>query len=78
MAEIAAGGAGGASMVDLTETNQKLDEIAKALAGDPKKLVKEIAIRLYANSEFDRSGKSAAQLADVAIERAKILVTKLD
>ena len=78
MAEIAAGGAGGASTIDLTETNQKLDEIAKALAGDPKKLVKEIAIRLYANSEFDRSGKSAAQLADVAIERAKILVTKLD
>lgn len=75
--ETAAGGAGGATEIDLTETNQKLDEIVKALAGDPKNLVKEIAIRLYANSEFDRSGKSAAQLADAAIERAKILVTKL-
>ena len=79
MAEGTAGGAGaaGAATVDLTETNQKLDEIVKALAGDPKQLVKEIAIKLYANSEFDKSGKSAAQLADAAIERAKILVTKL-
>ena len=77
MAETTAAGTGGASEIDLTETNQKLDEIAKALAGDPKNLVKEIAIKLYANSEFDRSGKSAAQLADAAIERAKILVAKL-
>lgn len=77
MAETTAGGAGGVSQIDLTETNQKLDEIVKALAGDPKKLVKEIAIKLYANSEFDKSGKSAAQLADAAIERAKILVAKL-
>ena len=77
MAEGTAAGAGGANEIDLAETNQKLDEIVKALAGDPKNLVKEIAIRLYANSEFDRSGKSAAQLADAAIERAKILVTKL-
>ena len=77
MAEETAAGAGGATEIDLTETNQKLDEIVKALAGDPKNLVKEIAIRLYANSEFDRSGKSAVQLADAAIERAKILVTKL-
>lgn len=77
MAEETAVGTGGATEIDLTETNQKLDEIVKALAGDPKNLVKEIAIRLYANSEFDRSGKSAAQLADAAIERAKILVTKL-
>ena len=69
--------AGGTSEIDLTEINQKIDEIVKALTGDPKYLVKEIAIRLYVNSEFDRSGKSAAQLADAAIERAKILVTKL-
>ena len=77
MAETTAGGAGGASQIDLTETNQKLDEIVKALAEDHKNLVKEIAIKLYANSEFDKSGKSAVQLADAAIERAKILVTKL-
>ena len=71
------GGGGTVVNIDLTEVSQKLDEIVKALAGDHKNLVKEIAIRLYANSEFDRSGKSAAQLADAAIERAKILVTKL-
>jgi len=69
--------AGGTSEIDLTEINQKIDEIVKALTGDPKYLVKEIAIRLYVNSEFDKPGKSAAQLADAAIERAKILVTKL-
>lgn len=72
-----AGGGGAVVNIDLTEISQKLDEIAKVLAGDPKNLVKEIAIKLYANSEFDKSGKSAAQLADAAIERAKILVTKL-
>jgi hypothetical protein len=72
-----AGGGGAVVNIDLTEISQKLDEIAKVLAGDPKKLVKEIAIKLYANSEFDKSGKSAVQLADAAIERAKILVTKL-
>ena len=71
------GGGGAVVNIDLTEVSQKLDEIVKALAEDHKNLVKEIAIRLYANSEFDRSGKSAAQLADAAIERAKILVTKL-
>ena len=71
------GGGGAVVNIDLTEVSQKLDEIVKALAEDNKNLVKEIAIRLYANSEFDRSGKSAAQLADAAIERAKILVTKL-
>jgi hypothetical protein len=72
-----AGGGGAVVNIDLTEISQKLDEIAKVLAGDPKKLVKEIAIKLYANSEFDKSGKSAVQLADAAIERAKILVAKL-
>ena len=78
MAENATGGgAAGTAGTDMTETNAKLDEIAKALVGDPKNLVKEIAIKLYANSDFDRSGKSAAQLADAAIERAKILVAKL-
>lgn len=77
MAENGAGGAGGASGVDLTETNQKLDEIVKALTGDPANMMKDIAIRLYANSDFDHTSKSAAQLADAAIERAKILASKL-
>lgn len=71
------GGAIGAAGTDMTETNAKLEEIAKALTGDEKKLVQDIAIKLYANSDFDRSGKSAQQIASTAIERAMILVSKL-
>ncbi len=63
--------------IDLTETNQKLDQIIKALNNDPKKMIQDIAIRLYVNSDFDHTSKSASQLADAAIERAKILATKL-
>lgn len=59
------------------EINQKLDQIIKALNGDPKKMIKDIAIRLYVKSDFDHTSKSASQLADAAIERAKILATKL-
>jgi predicted HTH domain antitoxin len=63
--------------IDLAETNQKLDQIIKALNNDPKNMIKDIAIRLYAKSDFDHTSKSASQLADAAIERAKILATKL-
>lgn len=64
---------GGTVVIDMSPVN----EIAQILKGDNKKIIQEIAIRLYANSEFDRSGKSAAQLADAAIERAAILANKL-
>ena len=72
-----AGGGGTVVNIDLTEVSQKLDEISQTLKGDNKKVIQDIAIRLYANSEFERSGKSAAQLADAAIEHATILAKKL-
>ena len=62
-----AGGGGAVVNIDLTEVSQKLDEISQTLKGDNKKVIQDIAIRLYANSEFERSGKSAAQLADAAM-----------
>ena len=69
-----AGGAGAAVVnIDMSPVS----EIVKVLKGDSKKIIQDIAIKLYANSEFDKSGKSAAQLADAAIERAVILAKKL-
>ena len=66
--------AGGGASIDMTPVT----EISKILKGeDQKALVMDIATKLYANSDFDRSGKSAAQLADAAIERAMILASKL-
>lgn len=63
--------------IDMSGVEAALNKIADALAGDPEKMLKDIAIRLYANSDFDHTSKSASQLADAAIERAKILITKL-
>jgi len=54
-----------------------VEEIAKLLKGDPESMLKDIAIRLYANSDFDHTSKSASQIADACIERAKVLLTKL-
>ena len=62
--------------IDLSGTEEALTKIADALSGDEKTLVKDIAIKLYANSKFDE-GKSAQQLAIDAIERALILISKL-
>ena len=69
--------AGAVVNIDLSGTEAALSKIADALSGDEKKMLKDIAIRLYANSEFDKSGKSAQQLANDAIERAMILISKL-
>ena len=75
MADTNSGGGGGGT--DMTETNAKLEEIAKALSGDEKTIVKDLAIRLFANTEFNISGISAQQAANNAVERALILVSKL-
>ena len=62
--------------IDLSGTEEALTKIADALSGDEKTLIKDIAIKLYANSKFDE-GKSAQQLANDAIERALVLISKL-
>ena len=70
-------GAGAVVNIDLSGTEAALSKIADTLSGDEKKMLKDIAIRLYANSDFDHTSKSASQLADIAIERAMILISKL-
>ena len=64
--------------IDMGPTNEALGKIADALSGDAKKFFKEVAMRLFANSDFEHSSKSAAQIADEAIERAAIFASKLD
>ena len=73
MADTASGAGAAVVNIDMSPVS----EIVKILKGDSKKIIQDIAIKLYANSEFDKSGKSAAQLADAAIERAVILAKKL-
>ena len=63
---------GGSAVVNIDVSG-----IEKALTRDEKYLLQDIAIRLFANSEFDKSGKSAQQLANDAVERARILLSKL-
>ena len=72
MADTAEGGGGAAPVVNIDVSG-----IEKALTRDEKYLLQDIAIRLFANSEFDKSGKSAQQLANDAVERARILLSKL-
>ena len=63
--------------------NDKLDEIYKTLKRIanlmelyPEHVMRDTAIKLYSNSNFN-IGKSASELADAAIERAKLFTTKL-
>ncbi len=72
MADTAEGGGAVAPVVNIDVSG-----IEKALTRDEKYLLQDIAIRLFANSEFDKSGKSAQQLANDAVERARILLSKL-
>lgn len=67
----------GGGGTDMTATNQKLDDIAKILAGDNERLFKDVAVRLYSNTNFSLTNKSAAQIADEAIERAAIFVQRM-
>ena len=54
-----------------------MEENKKSSEEDHISMLKNIAVQLYVRSDFDNTNKSAAQLADAAIERAKVLLTKL-
>jgi len=62
---------------DINALNSKLDEIIGALSGDEKTLVKQCAMQLYANTNFDMSDKSPIQIARACIDRAIIIVNEL-
>jgi len=64
----------------LENISKKLEEISTSLDSlanpTPEQILRDIVVKLYANSKFDED-KSAAQLADAAIEHSMILLGKL-
>ncbi len=68
---------GAAAGTDMTETNEKLGEIVEALSVNDKAILRDIAIKLYSNCDFDHTSESADQIAIKCIERARILLKRL-
>ena len=66
--------AGGAVSIDLSTVESELKNLNQVLSGDEKTMIKNIAINLYCNVNFDEANKSAYQIANDAISRAIILV----
>ena len=66
--------AGGTVSIDLSTVESELKNLHKVLSGDEKTMIKNIAITLYCNINFDNAKKSAYQLANDSIGRAIILV----
>ena len=60
--------------IDLSTVESELKNLSKVLSGDEKTMIKNIAITLYCNINFDEAKKSAYQLANDSIGRAIILV----
>ena len=60
--------------IDLSTVESELKNLNKVLSGDEKTMIKNIAITLYCNINFDEANKSAYQLAKDSIGRAIILV----
>lgn len=71
------GTSGAAAGTDMTETNEKLGEIVEALSVNDKAILRDIAIKLYSNCDFDHTSESADQIAIKCIERARILLKRL-
>ena len=77
MGEEGGGAATGVTVVnniDLSTVESELKNLSKVLSGDEKTMIKNIAITLYCNINFDEAKKSAYQLANDSIGRAIILV----
>ena len=60
--------------IDLSTVESELKNLNKVLSGDEKTMIKNIAITLYCNINFDEAKKSPYQLANDSIGRAIILV----
>ena len=72
--EGAAAGVTVVNNIDLSTVESELKNLSKVLSGDEKTMIKNIAITLYCNINFDEAKKSAYQLANDSIGRAIILV----
>ena len=60
--------------IDFSIVESELKNLNKILSVDEKTMIKNIAITLYCNVNFDEANKSAYQIANDSISRAIILV----
>lgn len=60
---------------DIDKLSNKIDELSKILSGDKNTVIKDIAIKLYANTNFESVGKSPYQVAQDAVGKAQTLVS---
>lgn len=65
-------GGGGGSTVDLKKIEESLEKIAGAQSLDEKSIFADVAKTLYVNTNFESLPMSAAQIANLCIERALI------
>ena len=63
--------------IDLSTINQKLEEINKSLSVDTKNLIKNCAVTLFTNTNFDVIDRSPVQVAKDCIARALIMAKEL-
>ena len=70
--------AGGAIVnIDLSKVELNLNQIVKSLAPDSKKIVRDCAITLYTNTNFEMNEKSPIQIAHECVNRAIIMGREL-
>jgi len=57
--------------------NIDLNPLVAALKKDDKQLVRDCAITLYTNTNFDHNEKSNFQIAQESVDRAVIMISEL-
>jgi hypothetical protein len=62
---------------DIDSLNNKLDEIKKTLSNDSKAIIRDCAITLYTNTNFDNNTLSPIVIAKKCVERALIMANEL-
>ena len=77
--EITGGGAATQVTVnfDIDSLNDKLDDLIKSLTPDNKKIIRDCALTLYTNTNFESSSKSPIIIAKECVDRALILAKEL-
>lgn len=70
-------GGGAVVNIDLAPVVAKLDDVAKSLTPDTKKIIRDCAITLFTNTNFELSSNSPVQIAKDCITRAMIMAKEL-
>ena len=63
--------------IDFSAVNDHLEEISNALTPSNKTIIRNCALTLYANTNFDNNVKSPVHIAKECIDRALIIANEL-